>query len=301
MINPQHKSEFIIEPVLDLVIMFIKSSDKVVSNTIGTLFESNQLTLSSIMKNISLDINLYSKVSQLITLILKVGNIGSDSKVILFEEMLAMADECFKKRQLEHEKQTLLVLCSLSSHSMPYDVRRSSCKKLFHLTVAVKTMSQMSSRIQKLSLISIANLQCQAEGEPLKIKPNNFTYLSGLCAHKDSEIRNLAWCNFEYISKTKAGVHLLIENLQHLPGKFHSCCLTTMMDDTEETMIRVTAGDVLANIISFDVMEKAIVDQLFQNHQVFKAFEGAYLIYNNEIYRSIYLSGNRHGSMGIVW
>lgn len=275
-IPPKNNSEYIVlEPIIDLVIIMIENDKDEVSTTITTMFEKNQINLAAAIRNSNLSISFYSKISKLIIIILKFKNLDSNVKITLFEDMLMVADACFKRRQLEHEKQALLVLTSLSSHYIPHEVRRKSLKKLFHLTVAVKTMTQMSSKIQKLSLISITNLLSQTEEQMcLKIRPNNIIYLSGLCSHKDFEIRNLAWCILEYTSKNIAGVNSLIETLQHLPGNFHSCCLTTMLDDTEVTMIRVTAGDVLANIISSEVLHRKIVDQLFHGHQVFKAIEG---------------------------
>lgn len=276
-IPPTNSSEtLILEPIIDLVNTLIGSTNGEVLKLIATMFERNQTNLAMIARNISLSISFYSKVSKVMVSVLKLETLDSNLKVTMFEEMLLIAEESFKKRQLEHEKQALLVLTSLSSHSIPYDVRRKSLKKLFHLTVAVKTMTQMNSKIQKLALISIGNLLTQTPDQPLKIKPNNIIYLSGLCGHKNFEIRNLSWCILDHISINSVDVNLLNETLQHLPGGFHSCCLTTMLDDTEVTMIRVTAGDVLANIISSDVLDRKIVDQLFHSHQVFHAFEGLY-------------------------
>lgn len=53
------------------------------------------------------------------------------------------------------------------------------------------------------------------------------------------------------MTESKRQSEFLINALYYLPGGFHACCLSTLMDDEESSVVREAAGTTFANIISF--------------------------------------------------
>lgn len=108
----------------------------------------------------------------------------------------------------------------------------------------------------------------------LKLDPKHLSLLSGICGHTDFEIRAYSWCILAKVANTIRGAEMLIKGinvfhrketdrkfqftlhksfpeLSYLPGGFHACCLSTMLDVHEPSIVRENAAYTFATLISY--------------------------------------------------
>lgn len=153
-------------------------------------------------------------------------------------------------------------------------------EKLLHMIAAIKAFSQAGACLNKNCLLTANNLAHRMK--EVEIEKKYLKLLSGLGGHADFEIRTCAWSILLKISTKLGGAHQLIEGesvfaqtqlnflcenwllgLFYLPGGFHACCISTLIDKTEVNIVRETAGALFANLISFGKFEEGLHAAVF--------------------------------------
>lgn len=167
---------------------------------------------------------------------------------------------------------SLLRLITSSVHVTVDDYTTSHLvNKLLKFIKAFTPYAQTGSQFNKNCLLTIGNLMIKID--QLKIESKYVKLLSGLCSHRDYEVRAYAWSILTKLSTTLIGAEQMIHGtytlawtndrirnlikfstdaeLSNLPGGFHACCLSTLLDATEPAIVRENAAYVFSTLISY--------------------------------------------------
>lgn len=208
---------------------------------------------------------------------------------------------------------SLLRLITSSVHIVVDDYTVSHLvNKLLKFIQTFTPYAQTGSQFNKNCLLTIGNLMIKIE--QLKVESKYMKLLSNLCGHRDYEVRAYAWSILTKLSTTLNGAEqmingtkncvgqnervqrlnsfffLFVAEMANLPGGFHACCLSTLLDDSEPAIVRENAAYVFSTLISYRMdnghlhphvlpmyleggeqmrMENHL-DMLLQHHKLFK-------------------------------
>ncbi|XP_037032137.1 uncharacterized protein LOC119071380 isoform X2 [Bradysia coprophila] len=171
----------------------------------------------------------------------------------MFSLVMPLLDSTFEKGDLDKFR-SLLSLLQIVTSSLVITIDEEFighiANKLLHFISSIKSLAQTGSNLNKNCLLVVSNLMHTSEHD-IHIESKYIKFLSGLCGHKDVEIRTFSWMILTLLSKKLRGAETLIECLSYLPGGFHACCLSTLLDNNESSTVRELAGTLFANLIQF--------------------------------------------------
>ncbi|XP_055849600.1 protein rotatin homolog [Episyrphus balteatus] len=271
----------LLEDSMELFSTLVQVNNETIINWLLSILGEEQAPLLRLLSNeVETPLSLHRKICGLLSEVFQraPSSIRPQSlELDVFNTLMSMTEEHFKKRDLDRTRCVLGVLQVLSGRrSLQKLLSRkqvySTVKKLFFFTIALKSFTQTGSDLQKNALLIISSLSSitpdfQLNGTYLK-------YLSGLGGHNDYQVRTLAWCILARIAKNEDGVEALIKELDFLPGGFRACCLSTLLDVSEVAMVRQLAGllfaDLLNNGTQFDEVHETV-----QKHDFYRIALGS--------------------------
>ncbi|KXJ71869.1 hypothetical protein RP20_CCG019454 [Aedes albopictus] len=82
------------------------------------------------------------------------------------------------------------------------------------------------------------------------LKSKHFKVIASQCSHTSILIRSCAWNVLAKIAKFLSGSHSIIKECVYLPGGMHACCIKTILDPEEASLVKEAAAGLLINLLS---------------------------------------------------
>ncbi|XP_055385782.1 protein rotatin homolog [Condylostylus longicornis] len=263
----------IFQNIVDLFHYLIKLENESIILWILKEFSEQNCVILQVLKDYNVPRTLYDSVCELIETIINFCSTKANNNKIqeyalyttetsskkyysniynkLFEIVIPIAEECFHKRYLDQVRSLLnllQIITKTENIDIDYGFATIVIKKMLYFVMALKLFTQCGSHLNKNCLLIVGNLMnCCDE---IMLDENHVKLLSGLCSHEDFEIRALSWGILTKISISLKGSHLIVKELSYLPGGFHACCLSTLLDNNEIPLVRFAAGMLFSNLLS---------------------------------------------------
>ncbi|XP_065076156.1 protein rotatin homolog [Ochlerotatus camptorhynchus] len=120
--------------------------------------------------------------------------------------------------------------------------------KLCSYITRIGMITYSGSTIIKNCLIIISLLLDQMREVHLKTK--HFKVIAMQCSHTSILIRSCAWNVLAKVAKFLSGAHSIIKECAYLPGGIHACCINTILDPEEASLVKESAAGLLINLLS---------------------------------------------------
>lgn len=120
--------------------------------------------------------------------------------------------------------------------------------KLCSYIARIGMLTYSGSTIIKNCLMVISLLLDQMREVHLKSK--HFKVIASQCSHTSILIRSCAWNVLAKMAKSLSGAHSIIKECIYLPGGMHACCIKTILDPEEASLVKESAAGLLINLLS---------------------------------------------------
>ncbi|XP_062560483.1 protein rotatin homolog [Armigeres subalbatus] len=84
----------------------------------------------------------------------------------------------------------------------------------------------------------------------IHLKSKHFKVIAVQCSHTSILIRSCAWNVLAKMAKYLSGAHSIIKECAYLPGGIHACCIRTILDPEEASLVKESAAGLLINLLS---------------------------------------------------
>ncbi|ALC40758.1 ana3 [Drosophila busckii] len=212
------------------------------------------------MRDHNVSLHVLRLICECFVLLLRWHSVQSKSNwlIALFIELSSLTHTHFELRNLQHVRCMLGVLRQLCEHRFQLDDGQLHAyyQHFVQLSSNLRTSTQTGAQWQRDCLLIISQIYRQMADPQTASDAGNskvLRYFLGLCGHSDKEVRALAWIAIaDCIRSSQSCMSMILSDFQCiLPGGLAACCLSTLVDQHEDMLIREFAGRVFELLMPY--------------------------------------------------